>query len=877
MGIIIALHIYRSIVGLWQNIGRFLHKESAAVPEGTSCSPSPVVTVERGQQSSGSAAVAEATSCSPSPVIPVERGQQSSGYAAVAETTSCSPSPVIPVERGQQSYGSAAVPEATSCSPSPVIPVERGQQSSGSAAVAEATSRSPSPVERGHQSSGSADVAEATSRSPSPVLPVDRREQSSGSAGIPESTVAVSEGTSRSPISFAVESDIDSDLEDNADIVTDESDAGISVEHYDRFSETGKRSWRKDHCCLYCQKYISKMSRHLTDCHSLEDEVKATLSFPVKSKQRREKFEYLMCVGDYYHNIGVLETGCGKLIVLRRPTNEECIVRDIQPKHYTPCPGCLGFVKKTDLWRHASKCKDIDQDLKKIRSATQQASRLLVFQTTSKASPEYTREVVARMAADRVTEVASNDLLITQLGMFMFQQYGLSQRSLISNRIRMLSRLLIELRRSSGKCDLSLIHCISPDYMDSIIAAVQNICQIEIARCSRPTLKSSPSFALKIGHELRRCADLVRNMALKQHDMDMLQKAEAFLKVRQFEWPVMISSPALATLASRKQNRPCMLPCSSDLTMLMKYLKSSVLRLMSQLESSHNPRLFWHSLAELTVARIIIFNKRRSGEVARMTVDTYKQTPKWHESAMKEFHSVLTPLEKKLSERMQLVKIPAKRGSTAPVLLTPDMVSAVDLLIKYRHEVGVPEDNPYLFPNDNSDTCEPLRGHDCIRKAAVAATVQFPDRVTSTKLRKYMATVSQIFELREGEVDWLARHLSHDIRVHREYYRLHDSSVELAKISKLLLAVDNSKPGQWKGCKLDEIGVDMIGLSDHDVGLSDDSESENLPNTEMAADAAGILMQQPMSDVEPSDGDDHRSDNEENTNDSAKKLAIRGR
>jgi len=58
----------------------------------------------------------------------------------------------------------------------------------------------------------------------------------------------------------------------------------------------------------------------------------------------------------------------------------------------------------------------------------------------------------------------------------------------------------------------------------------------------------------------------------------------------------------------------------------------------------------------------------------------------------------------------------------------------------------------------------------------------------------------------------LARHLSHDIRVHTEYYRLHDSSVELAKVSKLLLAVDNSKPGKWKGCRLDEIDVEMIGL-----------------------------------------------------------------
>ena len=34
------------------------------------------------------------------------------------------------------------------------------------------------------------------------------------------------------------------------------------------------------------------------------------------------------------------------------------------------------------------------------------------------------------------------------------------------------------------------------------------------------------------------------------------------------------------------------------------------------------------------------------------------------------------------------------------------------------------------------------------------------------------------------------RHLGHDIRVHREYYRLQESTLELAKVSRLLLAVN---------------------------------------------------------------------------------------
>lgn len=43
----------------------------------------------------------------------------------------------------------------------------------------------------------------------------------------------------------------------------------------------------------------------------------------------------------------------------------------------------------------------------------------------------------------------------------------------------------------------------------------------------RPALICSPYFAVKIGHELHRSADLERNMAQKQHAIVLLQEAES--------------------------------------------------------------------------------------------------------------------------------------------------------------------------------------------------------------------------------------------------------------------------------------------------------------------------------------------------------------
>ena len=42
-----------------------------------------------------------------------------------------------------------------------------------------------------------------------------------------------------------------------------------------------------------------------------------------------------------------------------------------------------------------------------------------------------------------------------------------------------------------------------------------------------------------------------------------------------------------------------------------------------------------------------------------------------------------------------------------------------------------------------------------------------------------------------SEVDWLAHHLGHDVRLHWEFYRLHHSTIEMAEVSKLLLTINS--------------------------------------------------------------------------------------
>ena len=57
----------------------------------------------------------------------------------------------------------------------------------------------------------------------------------------------------------------------------------------------------------------------------------------------------------------------------------------------------------------------------------------------------------------------------------------------------------------------------------------------------------------------------------------------------------------------------------------------------------------------------------------------------------------LTPVEQKLVQNMHLVEVFGKRGRKVPVLITPDVKEAIDMLIDKRQECHILEQNPFVF------------------------------------------------------------------------------------------------------------------------------------------------------------------------------------
>lgn len=220
---------------------------------------------------------------------------------------------------------------------------------------------------------------------------------------------------------------------------------------------------------------------------------------------------------------------------------------------------------------------------------------------------------------------------------------------------------------------------------------------------------------------------------------------------------------------------------ANNLKVLREYLLDKGNKAADNLSESVGLVGDYRTLLETIYCRIILLNRRRPGEVQRLLVTTYEKNSINQNQTYEEFAEAVSPTEKILMGRFKRVVIRGKRGRGVPVLFSTDVQAHIRILLQYRSQF-LKANNPFLFANLNST--ESICGYKVLRNYARAAEVKNPDGITCTKLRKHLATLSQVFALSENDLEQLARFMGHTIGVHRQSYRLPDDVFKLPKSQK---------------------------------------------------------------------------------------------
>jgi hypothetical protein len=515
-----------------------------------------------------------------------------------------------------------------------------------------------------------------------------------------------------------------------------------------------------------------------------------------KQEKRKNVLTLLRNKGNHRHNIKVKNSGEGLIILARAPSGDGPFYLDT----YKPCPSCFAWVMNLAKHRtQTNRCVGADTKINK-REAECLATVLEEVPLTSCASKELMEEVFSKFASnDKISEIITNDTLLIKFGNVVIKENyknPLKRGKYTSDKLRLLGRLVFEMRNKSGNNDLSASDALRPSEFMSVLNAVQVVSGIEEDSFHHP------SNARKLGQHLKKLAGIKETEAIMSDDNDQQikqQEARDFLILMEKKWPAEISVRASATIAERNFNKKTELPLPSDLKKVSDYLQNEAGKLDSvDLKDDRN----YLRAVEIIQARLLTYNKRRPGELEG-TRTLWARERAGKEEHFATYMNELSTLEKQLLQTHDSFSIRGKRGRPVPVLVPLDIKPLFEKLLVHNSECR------YLFRSP-SDQSKVVLAAESLSKVVESANCEKPDLIKSTLMRKFMSTTCQVMSLKDNEMRWVMDQLGHSFNVDEEYYRMASSTIQRAKVSKLLLLADQGEIDAFKGKALDELDFDQI-------------------------------------------------------------------
>ena len=127
----------------------------------------------------------------------------------------------------------------------------------------------------------------------------------------------------------------------------------------------------------------------------------------------------------------------------------------------------------------------------------QQNAKLMLFPAIYNDSSSILSKLLATMKIDDVSVIARNDKLIRDVGVMLLEKHGEKQNNLVSQKMRELAWLLMQLRETEFRPGAQLSEFIKPDKFDVVVSAVKNISKFHFKGGVQNV--ATPSLSLKLG------------------------------------------------------------------------------------------------------------------------------------------------------------------------------------------------------------------------------------------------------------------------------------------------------------------------------------------------------------------------------------------
>lgn len=149
---------------------------------------------------------------------------------------------------------------------------------------------------------------------------------------------------------------------------------------------------------------------------------------------------------------------------------------------------------------------------------------------------------------------------------------------------------------------------------------------------------------------------------------DIKTDINEFLQLFKAKWKYVISTNSEKTRKKNQSTKPRVMPLDDDVKVMANLIKELEDTYYSRLLSDATPNKY-ENLCKITIAHIIILNRRRAREVARAELEYYLNRPQ-NEELSQDVMDTFTSEGKMSLNELTLFMVPGKFVHTVAILLT---------------------------------------------------------------------------------------------------------------------------------------------------------------------------------------------------------------
>ncbi|XP_016300194.1 uncharacterized protein LOC107656764 [Sinocyclocheilus anshuiensis] len=271
--------------------------------------------------------------------------------------------------------------------------------------------------------------------------------------------------------------------------------------------------------------------------------------------------------------------------------------------------------------------------------------------------------------------------------------------------------------------------------------------------------------------------------------------------------------------------RSHMPPLLSSLSTLVLYLRRQQHSSFRSLSRAPPSAEAWRLLCHSSLALLILYNRHRECEVAKLTLQDYRSRAAPSSPSL---DSSLSPFERAVLGQLPCVSVLGKRGRLQPLILPPHSEACLDLLLETSADVGVDPQSPYVFSRPYHSPATPLRGTDLLRSLARSSGAKNPATLTAPRVRRQVAILTQLLLLEEGEraAKRLEDFLQREYHVSQSCARIGQDPALMNRVGSVVLYGEREGV-LFRGMSLQHICLELDVMSGKSGdSFSDDSDAE---------------------------------------------------